>query len=441
MSTSISANKNLPIDEGVDNIYRDITNAAHHALGDHRQCHTRYCAKEKSIASSTIAEVEHSALWFRLKVILQSVASKSRSLLEDVDTNSVERFNSIIAKFVGGKRINFTTRRAYQSRCNAAVVSYNTNRPLYTLHKKMLGKSPRNCIKRLDRKRDMKRKQANMIQRKKIRKRLFQQQNDYGSKVAAPDMSEEDYEKAKADFIKNLESLVSDRNGIQERTARQRESGEWLEIRKLLLTASNFGAVIKRKKNFHSLVNNILYRSNLSSIASVAHGIKHEPFALQQLARQENVIIEECGLFVDLDHPFIGATPDGRVGNDMIVEVKCPVAAFKLGLATAIAQNKVQILKHNKKNGSTIINQNSTWYYQVQGQLHVADKKRCLFGIWGGENEPMEVLYINRDDQFWKDKMEQKIIHFYHNHILPELLDSRKARGMVLRGAEISNKK
>ncbi|XP_041975793.1 uncharacterized protein LOC121730719 [Aricia agestis] len=115
-------------------------------------------------------------------------------------------------------------------------------------------------------------------------------------------------------------SLVRDRKGIQERTTRQKESSEWLEIRKLLLTASNFGAVVKRKKNFHSLVKDILYKSNLSSIASVAHGIKNEPFALQQLASQENVVIEECGLYVDPDCPYIGAAPDGRVGDDMIVE-------------------------------------------------------------------------------------------------------------------------
>lgn len=160
--------------------------------------------------------------------------------------------------------------------------------------------------------------------------------------------------------------MESDREGIQERTTRQRESEKF---RKLLLTASNFGAVVKRKKNFHSLVKNILYRSNLSLIASVAHGIKNEPFALQQLTSQENVVIEEYGLYIDPDYPFIGATPDGRVGDSMIVEVKCPVAAFKLGMANAIKQNKVQILKHNKKDGSTSINNLATF----------REKKKTIF--------------------------------------------------------------
>lgn len=47
--------------------------------------------------------IENNIFWFRIKTITGSVLSKSRSLLEDVDTNVVERFNSIVAKFVGGK--------------------------------------------------------------------------------------------------------------------------------------------------------------------------------------------------------------------------------------------------------------------------------------------------------------------------------------------------
>lgn len=39
---------------------------------------------------------------------LSNVASHSPSLIHNVDSNAVERYNSIVAKFVGGKRINFS---------------------------------------------------------------------------------------------------------------------------------------------------------------------------------------------------------------------------------------------------------------------------------------------------------------------------------------------
>ncbi|KAJ8704320.1 hypothetical protein PYW08_013044 [Mythimna loreyi] len=155
-----------------------------------------------------------------------------------------------------------------------------------------------------------------------------------------------------------------------------------------------------------------------------------------QLGRQENLLIEDCGLFVDKEFPFIGATPDGVVGENNIVEVKCPVAAFKHGIDNAIKQNKVQILKYNKKNNQVTLNKNSNWYYQAQGQLRVTGKQRCIFGIWGGEDEKMEVVYIQKDDVFWKNNMEPKLVNFYYTHILPELVDSRRNRGMPLRGSE-----
>lgn len=66
-------------------------------------------------------KIENTMFWFRIQSIIQSVASKSRSLLEDVDTNTVERFNSAIAKVIGGKRINFSLRQEYRARCNALV--------------------------------------------------------------------------------------------------------------------------------------------------------------------------------------------------------------------------------------------------------------------------------------------------------------------------------
>ncbi|KAJ8913310.1 hypothetical protein NQ315_010978 [Exocentrus adspersus] len=52
----------------------------------------------------------------RLMSIVSNLAKHSSSLIYNVDNNSVEGFNSIIAKFIGGKRINFTQKRSYQRR-------------------------------------------------------------------------------------------------------------------------------------------------------------------------------------------------------------------------------------------------------------------------------------------------------------------------------------
>lgn len=55
------------------------------------------------------------------------LANNSGSLLHDVDTNAAETYNSVVAKFVGGKRLNFSLKGSYEVRCKAAAVSYNTD--------------------------------------------------------------------------------------------------------------------------------------------------------------------------------------------------------------------------------------------------------------------------------------------------------------------------
>lgn len=116
-----------------------------------------------------------------------------------------------------------------------------------------------------------------------------------------------------------------------------------------MITASNFGLVVKRRERKAKLVENILYKSNLSHITAIAHGVESESVALKQLAIQENVVIEPWGLFVDHQYPFIGATPDGLIGQDNIVEIKCPLVAFKTSLEESIKANKIQIWRYNKK--------------------------------------------------------------------------------------------
>lgn len=71
--------------------------------------------------------METSGLYDVLQNINRRLAFNSGSLLHDVDTNSAESYNSVIAKFVGGKRLNFSLKGSYEMRCRAAAISYNTN--------------------------------------------------------------------------------------------------------------------------------------------------------------------------------------------------------------------------------------------------------------------------------------------------------------------------
>ena len=43
-------------------------------------------------------------------------------------------------------------------------------------------------------------------------------------------------------------------------------------------------------------------------------------------------MVEPCGLFVDTSKPFLAASPDGVVGQDAVVEVKCPLRCAETSL-------------------------------------------------------------------------------------------------------------
>ncbi|XP_025424236.1 uncharacterized protein LOC112693403 [Sipha flava] len=58
-------------------------------------------------------------------------------MLENKDNNICEQINSIINKHVASKRINFSSRGNYNTRVEAAVVSFNSKQFLRKLHKKM----------------------------------------------------------------------------------------------------------------------------------------------------------------------------------------------------------------------------------------------------------------------------------------------------------------
>lgn len=216
---------------------------------------------------------------------------------------------------------------------------------------------------------------------------------------------------------------------MERNTVLQAESALWLELRRCLVTASSFGKVCKRRPNISSgpLVKSHLYSYSLDNIKSIKHGKVNEVIAIRQLEKQLNISIHKCGLFVDEQFFFLGASPDGIFGEG-IIEVKCPISAFGMNADDAIKDKKI---KFWNLNGT--VNCRHDWFYQIQGQLHITRKDLCLLAVWTGKEFPLKIEKITRDDTFWKNKMEPRLIKYYNECLLPEIVDPRKSRSMQLR--------
>lgn len=104
--------------------------------------------------------------------------------------NRAEQFNSIVAKMVGGKRVNFSLKDSYTTRCYAAVVSFNTGKPQYTFYKSICNTSPGKSLKLLETRRQAKNTREVMARAGSARKKINLNPVDahYGKDCERPDM-------------------------------------------------------------------------------------------------------------------------------------------------------------------------------------------------------------------------------------------------------------
>lgn len=110
------------------NLRKDIQNIPNHIFGDHTKCASYFCKPDKKNKETVnmIPTLKKDKTYEEIMKNLNRLTQNSESLIEDVDSNISEQFNSKVAKFVGGKRINYSTGPSYRDRCLLAVLQHNT---------------------------------------------------------------------------------------------------------------------------------------------------------------------------------------------------------------------------------------------------------------------------------------------------------------------------
>jgi hypothetical protein len=118
----------------------------------------------------------------------------------------------------------------------------------------------------------------------------------------------------------------------------------------------------------------------------------------------------KSGLCISLEHPFLAASPDGLVGTESIVEVKCPYAA---------RNDKITPNEHFPfLTDSMQLKPNHNYYAQVQGQMYITKRSHCFFVIYTLVDFKLIEVVIDKD---YCQQMIAKLVSFYENHYLPFL--------------------
>ncbi|CAG9773375.1 unnamed protein product [Ceutorhynchus assimilis] len=167
--------------------------------------------------------------------------------------------------------------------------------------------------------------------------------------------------------LKTLELNQTDWRELEQTTRIQRDSAVWHRERRRRITASIFGKICKAKSETTklNLVKSIVNPKKIDHIPSVRYGSRNEQTAINKYSESTKNIVEKAGLHVHKKFPFLGGSPDGLVGNDGVIEVKCPYSIRNLKIDE-------QYLDYLEENGN--LKKNHEYYYQIQGLLEMTNR-------------------------------------------------------------------
>uniref|UniRef100_A0A8W8NQ72 SWIM-type domain-containing protein n=1 Tax=Magallana gigas TaxID=29159 RepID=A0A8W8NQ72_MAGGI len=189
-------------------------------------------------------------------------------------------------------------------------------------------------------------------------------------------------------------------------TTGQRENSLWAAVRKLRITASNFGQVIgaiRRNRLTLSLKKRLLSAYNLEKRPSIQWGLTHEKVAIDSYCKLSEVSVLQTGIWLH-ESGVLGASPDGFV------------QAREMSIKDACANLKDFFLECDSE-GTLRLKESHDYWHQVQGQLYLTGTSCCDFVVWTPVS--MEVIRILKDDS-WQCHLKN-MIEFYFNVFLPSL--------------------
>ena len=102
---------------------------------------------------------------------------------------------------------------------------------------------------------------------------------------------------------------------------------------------------------------------------------------------------------------MLAASPDGLIGDDTVVEVKCPFTAR----TKPIDATTIDFLTLDQ-NGSLTLKTDHNRFYQIQGQLFCTGHQHCRFIVYTFKG--IKAIDIARDEEFMQD-MVQNLLEFY----------------------------
>lgn len=132
----------------------------------------------------------------------------------------------------------------------------------------------------------------------------------------------------------------------------------------------------------------------VSNIAT-RYGHQHEPLAVLDYMSETGRMVEEAGFYTHPDHDWLGASPDGFVGTDGLLEIKCPFSLRNGGEFKSI---------HDQPH----------YHAQIQVQMACTGRKWTDFYQWSPHDTKTERVEFSPD--WWAENLP-KMEDFYNQYL------------------------
>ena len=181
-------------------------------------------------------------------------------------------------------------------------------------------------------------------------------------------------------------------------------SEEWFKNRKGRITGSNVGAILGLSP-YTSRVD-VMRRmciewqgleSEFQGNIATRYGEFHEQLALKDFSYQFYKVTE-CGF---IQHPtleWLGASPDGLINDDGILEIKCPYG-----------------LRDDPAPKFKTLDEQPHYYAQMQIEMFCAQRKIGYFFQWTSSCSILEVVSFSQE---WIDRELPKLQAFYEEYLI-----------------------
>jgi putative phage-type endonuclease len=185
----------------------------------------------------------------------------------------------------------------------------------------------------------------------------------------------------------------------------EQRSEEWFAARKSRVTGSMVGAILGLDPNCtrdEAMRRMVRAHQGLPSefVGNIATqwGVMHEQEAKEEFEYELGVEVLPASFVVHPKFPWLGASPDGYVLDERVVEIKCP-----FGLRDKLPPVPFKT-----------VDQQPHYHAQMQIQMFVTGRSKCYFWQWTKLGSQLDMVDFS---QSWIDENLPKLEAFYQEFL------------------------